>query len=74
MWIGQAPSRGQLSPPSFDCTHYTLKSHALHKITDVLPTMAAATKNEANLLMAREASNVPWCEPFERMISGMAYG
>lgn len=29
------------------------------------------SKNEALIARAREAANVPWCEEYEQMISGM---
>lgn len=34
-------------------------------------TMASQEKNEAMLAIAREMDNVPWCEDYERMVSGM---
>ncbi|KAK4552185.1 hypothetical protein LTR86_010539 [Recurvomyces mirabilis] len=35
--------------------------------------MAAQHKDEAQLQLARSLSHIPWCEQYERMISGMLY-
>lgn len=35
--------------------------------------MAASQKDLAAIALAREVSHVPWCEPYELMISGMPY-
>jgi acetyltransferase-like isoleucine patch superfamily enzyme len=35
--------------------------------------MAATQKNEEQLTIARTMTNIPWCEQYERMISGMLY-
>ncbi|CBX94790.1 hypothetical protein IAQ61_009449 [Plenodomus lingam] len=35
--------------------------------------MAATTKNEQELEKARKLNHVPWCEEYEKMISGMLY-
>jgi hypothetical protein len=35
--------------------------------------MAAATKNTQEIEKARNLSHVPWCEEYEKMISGMLY-
>ncbi|KAJ9648179.1 hypothetical protein H2199_001957 [Coniosporium tulheliwenetii] len=35
--------------------------------------MAASEKNEEQLTVAKTLNNVPWCEQYERMISGMLY-
>lgn len=34
-------------------------------------TGAAEQKNEGQLALARQLNQVPWCEQYERMISGM---
>lgn len=31
------------------------------------------TKDEATIALARTFNNVPWCDEFERMVSGMSY-
>lgn len=33
--------------------------------------MANQQKNEAMIAIAKQMHNVPWCEDYERMISGM---
>lgn len=35
--------------------------------------MAKTEKDEVQLAAARQLSHVPWCEQYERMISGMLY-
>jgi len=35
--------------------------------------MAATTKNERELEKAKKLNHVPWCEEYEKMISGMLY-
>ncbi|CAK1362772.1 putative acetyltransferase [Cercospora beticola] len=35
--------------------------------------MAATQKNQAQLALAKQRNHVPWCEQYERMISGMLY-
>ncbi|KAF2857340.1 trimeric LpxA-like protein [Piedraia hortae CBS 480.64] len=35
--------------------------------------MAATQKDKSQLSLARQLSNIPWCEQYERMISGMLY-
>jgi hypothetical protein len=36
-------------------------------------TMAAKEKDQVELAKARELSHIPWCEEYEKMISGMLY-
>lgn len=35
---------------------------------------AAESKDEEQIALARTLYQVPWCEQYERMISGMLYG
>jgi hypothetical protein len=35
--------------------------------------MAATTKNTQELEKAKKLNHVPWCEEYEKMISGMLY-
>lgn len=35
--------------------------------------MAAKALDASQIALARELDNVPWCEQYERMISGMLY-
>jgi hypothetical protein len=35
--------------------------------------MASQLKNEAMIAIAKEMHNVPWCEDYEKMISGMLF-
>jgi len=35
--------------------------------------MAATNKNTIEIEKAKQLSNVPWCEEYEKMISGMLY-
>lgn len=35
--------------------------------------MAATTKDDKAIALAKELRNVPWCEDYEKMISGMLY-
>jgi len=35
--------------------------------------MAAKQKNEEQIVLARKLNHVPWCEEYEKMISGMLY-
>lgn len=35
--------------------------------------MAAQQKDEEQIALARKLNHVPWCEEYERMISGMLY-
>lgn len=36
-----------------------------------ISTMAATSKNEEQLALARSLKHVPWCAEYEKMISGM---
>lgn len=38
-----------------------------------IKTGAAESKDEESIRMARSLQNVPWCDHYERMISGMLY-
>lgn len=35
--------------------------------------MAATEKDESQLAIARTLKNIPWCDDYEKMISGMLY-
>jgi len=35
--------------------------------------MASKTKNQELIEAAKSINNVPWCEDYEKMISGMLY-
>lgn len=35
--------------------------------------MAATTKNTQEIEKAKKLNHVPWCEEYEKMISGMLY-
>jgi len=49
------------------------KAHTL-KTPEVLLIMASQDKNVALIEAAKCMKHVPWCEDYERMISGMLYG
>lgn len=35
--------------------------------------MASTTKDDKAIALAKELKNIPWCEDYEKMISGMLY-
>jgi hypothetical protein len=48
-----------------------LKRICIIPIKEGLQKMASTEKNETLIKAAKQFENVPWCEDYERMISGM---